>query len=156
MDKRGTRGIALGLLLSALCLIGYQYLNPEPIKQTTNPVQSGETEIDQAEYAKLQNEVRDWQKKYEELESKHEKAAQKDQHKAAEDQSKSFQFTIEEGMSSKEISEQLKTAGVIQDSEDFNDYLEAKELQTKIRTGTFEVTKEMSYHDVANVLTKQQ
>ncbi|GIN55785.1 hypothetical protein J8TS2_01040 [Lederbergia ruris] len=154
MDKRGTRGIAIGLLLSAICLFGFQYFNPETNERAKPSNPSNKTDHNSAELERLQNDVEDWQTKYEELEKKQMSEGKKEQPETSKEQPTSFELTIKEGMSSKEISDQLEAAGIVNDSEDFNDFLEAKELQTKIRTGTYKMDKNMSYQEISDILTK--
>ncbi|MBP1914786.1 hypothetical protein J2Z23_001740 [Lederbergia galactosidilyticus] len=153
MDKRGTRGLAIGLLLSAICIFAFQYLNlkdTEPSTPTTN------TNINEAKLEKLQNEVQDWQTKYEELEKKQINEKKKEAAEEDKEEPTSVEILIKEGMSSKEISDQLAAAGIVHDSEDFNDYLEAKELQTKVRTGKFKMDKDLSYQEISEILTRQK
>lgn len=156
MDKRGTRGIAIGLLLSAICLFAFQYLNPSENKGFETSHASDDASITAVELEKLQNEVNDWQSKYEELEKKQKSESEQEKTKKSKKQPESFELTVEAGMVSKEITDQLEAAKIINDSGDFNDYLVAKGLQTKIRIGTYTMEQNMSYQEISDILTKQK
>ncbi|MBO0995239.1 endolytic transglycosylase MltG [Bacillus sp. SD088] len=155
MDKRGTRGMAIGLLLSAICLFAFQYLNPSENKESETNNSSDDANITAVELEELQNEVSDWRSKYKELEKKQKSESEQEKTKKSKEQPASFELAVEAGMASKEISDQLEAAKIINDSGDFNNYLEAKGLQTKIRTGTYTMEQNMSYQEISDMLTKQ-
>ncbi|MUV39630.1 uncharacterized protein JNUCC1_03514 [Lentibacillus sp. JNUCC-1] len=67
--------------------------------------------------------------------------------------SKSFSFTIEPGMSSRDISTTLENKGIIDDAEAFNAYLQENDYSMLIQIGTFEVKSSMSAYELAETLT---
>ena len=58
---------------------------------------------------------------------------------------KRFHLRIAEGMTSKEISEELIDAGIIDDANGFNTFLAERKLQHLIQIGEYDVDSEMSF-----------
>lgn len=54
---------------------------------------------------------------------------------------------------SSDVAEQLAEAGVIEDAEEFNDYLVDNGYASNIQNGKFTVTKGMSFREIANLIT---
>ncbi|MCA1031746.1 endolytic transglycosylase MltG [Bacillus timonensis] len=64
-----------------------------------------------------------------------------------------YDLVINEGMYSSDISKLLFEAGIIKDATEFNQYLIDNNLQDKVQIGTYEVTNEMSYEEIAELIT---
>ncbi len=64
-------------------------------------------------------------------------------------------FTIERGMSSGQTAEVLKQAGLIQDADDFNQYIMEAGKAGIIKIGKFEVKKGASYDEIIKVITSK-
>jgi hypothetical protein len=62
-------------------------------------------------------------------------------------------FTIVRGMSSGKVSELLLQKGLIDDAEDFNNYIISKGKAGVIRIGTFTLTKGASFQEIVNAIT---
>ncbi len=58
-------------------------------------------------------------------------------------------------MSSKEISEELVDAGIIDDANGFNTYLAEQKLQHLIQIGEYEVDSEMSFQQITEIITDE-
>lgn len=65
-------------------------------------------------------------------------------------------FTIEEGDTSREISEKLKSEGFIGNAMWFRFHLTRSEKSTQLQPGTFALNKSMSYEELADALTQPQ
>lgn len=63
-------------------------------------------------------------------------------------------ITIKSGMSSAEVSSQLKNKNIIKDDNNFNNYLESHQLMRYVQIGTFHVSSDMSFAQLANVITR--
>lgn len=158
MDRKQIRGLATGLLLSALFLLGYQVVTGE--EKTIQEKKPGYIEVKESDWTKLQDDVNEWQTKYERLVQ--EKAAIKnngnnENPKDAKKQKEKiiYKLTISKGMSSMEISELLADVGVVKDANTFNEYLEKENLQGSIQIGTFQLNNEMSEEEIAKKITKE-
>ena len=68
---------------------------------------------------------------------------------------KRFHLRIEEGMTSKEISEELVDAGVIDDANGFNTFLAERKLQHLIQIGEYDVDSEMSFLQITEIITHE-
>lgn len=63
-------------------------------------------------------------------------------------------ITIKSGMDSVEVCKIIQDAGIIDDYMDFDNYLNSNNYSTKIRVGSFELNSDMTYEEIANILTK--
>ncbi|GGA32115.1 endolytic transglycosylase MltG [Psychrobacillus lasiicapitis] len=61
---------------------------------------------------------------------------------------------IQSGMTSRDISTSLEQAGIIQNKQDFEDYLIAQDLSSKIQIGQFELNSTMTIKQIAEIITK--
>lgn len=155
MDKRTTRAFASGILLASLLLIGHNSLYKPSSTENSQTSRIGYVEITKKEYEQIKSEAKDWQDKYEKLAS--EKKAEKKADKTSDEKTvqESYHLTISEGMTSKEISNVLEEAGLIEDAEDFNDYLADQDLQRYLQIGSFKLKTGMTYKDIAEIIAKE-
>lgn len=63
-------------------------------------------------------------------------------------------LNIQPGMASTDISSYLEKAGIIQNKQDFEDYLEAQGLSGKIQIGEYELNSTMTFKQIAETITK--
>ncbi|MFJ8066734.1 hypothetical protein ACIQYS_19265 [Psychrobacillus sp. NPDC096426] len=61
---------------------------------------------------------------------------------------------IQSGMTSRDISVFLEQTGIIQNKQDFEDYLSAQDLSGKIQIGQYELNSTMSIKQIAEIITK--
>lgn len=69
------------------------------------------------------------------------------------DEVKKVSFTVKEGFVSNDIADILVENGIIDDSAKFVKYLEDNNYSPYIQLGTFEVTSDMSYKELAETIT---
>ncbi len=74
--------------------------------------------------------------------------------KEKEESNEPFEIVIPDGMATYEITALLAREGIIEDDKEFDEYLEDRNIATKVRSGTFTMKKGMSYKDAAEVLIK--
>ncbi|WP_062104680.1 MltG/YceG/YrrL family protein [Bacillus niameyensis] len=156
MDKRTTRAFASGLLLASLFLIGHNSLSKPSSTEKSEPSRVGYVEITKKEYEQIKSETKEWQTKYEKLASEKKTAKKADSASDEKTIQESFQLTISEGMTSKEISNELEEAGLIEDAENFNDYLADQDLQRYLQIGSFELKTGMTYKEIAEIIAKEK
>ncbi len=68
--------------------------------------------------------------------------------------SEKISFTISEGMSSWKVTQILADLGLVEDADDFNDYLVKLKKTGAIRVGTFKVIKGSSYEELMKLITE--
>ncbi|MCJ8006836.1 endolytic transglycosylase MltG [Lederbergia wuyishanensis] len=150
MNKQTTRAFASGLLVSALILYAYvQFFQKKP--DPVPALKEGYIEINQTEYEQLKQESDEWKNKFETLAKKKAEQISKTTEKTV----NHYEIVIPEGVSSIEISTELEDAGIIDNAEDFNNYLANKNLQRYIQFGKFELNDSMSYEEICNVIAKK-
>ena len=62
-------------------------------------------------------------------------------------------ITVTSGMGSPEVAALMKEAGIIEDADDFDNYLVNQGISDKIQINTFKFNSNMSYEDIAKELT---
>ncbi len=62
-------------------------------------------------------------------------------------------ITVQSGMSSYDVAVLLEAADVVESASDFDVYLNQNGYSTRIEVGEFKVTKDMSYEELAKLLT---
>lgn len=91
--------------------------------------------------------------KEEVTEEKKEEDSNKEE-EVVEESNEPFDIVIPDGMATYEITALLAREGIIEDDKEFDEYLEDRDIATKVRSGTFTMKKGMSYKDAAEVLIK--
>ena len=66
-----------------------------------------------------------------------------------------FQLEVESGMTSSEIATKLAQNKIVEDEEDFAEYLIKNGYQTDIQLGSYSLTNRMSYDQIAKMITKK-
>ncbi|KGX85034.1 endolytic transglycosylase MltG [Pontibacillus marinus] len=66
-----------------------------------------------------------------------------------------YSLTIEPGMLSSSISDELKKAGILEDKAKFEVFLKDHEYSRAIQIGTYSITRDMSYEEIAKKITGQ-
>ncbi|RBP94140.1 YceG-like family protein [Cytobacillus firmus] len=160
MNKRNTRAFAFGIL-TAVIAFGTPYFFIKPKQSEYRKIDdnsakeflqaNGYTVMTDEEYTLLQQTKAEdpANKNTEEKEEPAEKNA-----KPEEGSQEFYQLTIESGMTPGEIAAQLEKANVIDQAADFGIYLEEYGYSKKIQQGTFELTTDMSYKEIAKIITK--
>ncbi|GGJ47820.1 hypothetical protein [Virgibacillus salexigens] len=85
---------------------------------------------------------------------KEDSANDKEKDQAEEDKPKTYTLHIEEGMASSDISSSLEENEIIDDSSEFNDYMEENDYSLRVQLGEFEVNSDMSLYEIAEAITR--
>ncbi|MDF2038621.1 hypothetical protein P2R12_16810 [Cytobacillus oceanisediminis] len=160
MNKRNTRAFAFGILMAVIAFgTAYFFIKPNQSENRKIDENSAKEFLQAKGYTVLTNEVYTLlqQTKSEEpvngnTEEKEESAEEDTE--LDEGSQVVYQLTIESGMTPGEIAVQLEKANVIDQAADFGNYLEEYGYSNKIQLGTFELTPDMSYKEIAKVITK--
>ncbi len=168
MNKRNLRSFAFGLII-AVTLIGSVYYFQNDSIQLTMKVddatsflaEKGYTVIKDSEYKDLKERT-SIQSKSTLSENKdvplQENTEEKVEISPSADTPNSiinFQLEVESGMTSSEISTKLAQNKIVDDEEDFANYLINNGYQTEIQLGSYSLTNRMSYDQIAKMITKK-
>lgn len=161
MSKPSLRFLALGFLISAIVLAGYHLFINEPQATAKNPV-TIETK------APSKKEL-SYKEKYEELLAKTEVAELTKENSASSDSSTDSKLEENSAESAKpEVTkatiivndgdpgsvavQQIKNQGIIKDAAEFEKFLEQNNYISLIRPGTYELSSEMDFQQIADTL----
>ncbi|WP_297989235.1 endolytic transglycosylase MltG [Anoxybacillus sp.] len=65
-----------------------------------------------------------------------------------------YTLTIEKGETSRDIAKRLEQARIIDNAQSFLTYLDTHQLTRAVRPGTYVITSDMSYEQIAHQITK--
>ena len=66
-----------------------------------------------------------------------------------------MKFVVDKGDSLEKVSKRLFELGIVDDAEKFHKYAKDKGVDKKIRVGTYELTLDIGYDKILDILTKQ-
>lgn len=159
------RGLGTGILSATIllfCVYSYKMSDSKIIEKARElgMEYTKEKEVE-TEYVKDTNEIKDMSDSTKENESK--KKEETTTLSQPESTSKSSQPTsssnlidvsISSGMNSERVSDALEAAGVINNAEDFNQYLIENDMGRYIKSGEYRLRSGMSYAEIADILQK--
>jgi len=167
MNKQSLRYLSLGFFFSALLLGGYQVI--EKPDAANHPVISAE-ELEKADtsseldvvseeegsfeedsYIEETDSADDEKQTEEELEEQ-EEPEDSEETETEEEVASPVVIVVADGQPSSVVAGQLKEQGIIEDSFEFDKYLEENGYARKIRPGRYEVTKGMTFQEIVDVL----
>lgn len=168
MSKPALRFLSLGFLVSALILAGYRSFFYEPQSAVATDSSSELTQEDETyqtkyenllaetELAKMESE-QDAESTEEAPEESSESVAEESSTSEEESSSQATTATviINDGDPSSTAARQLQEQGIIEDSAEFDNFLEDNSLANLIRPGTFTIESGMSFQEIADVLSSE-
>lgn len=175
MSKPALRYLALGFLVSAIILAGYRSFLYQPqvadsSESDTAPLtqdeltykEKYETLLAETELAQLESGYVDESENTENTESAaSDEAAQEsgesDTEESQEDSEDVVTATvvINQGDPSSTAARQLQEQGIIEDSAEFDEFLESNNLSNLVRPGNFTVNSGMSFQEIADILLSE-
>lgn len=177
MSKPALRYLALGFLISAIILAGYRSFLYEP--QTADPNESEsapltqdeltykekyETLLAETELAQLESGFVSESENTDDAESteSQEPAQESSESNTEESQEDSENegvvtatVVINQGDPSSTAARQLQEQGIIEDSAEFDAFLESNNLSNLVRPGNFTVNSGMSFQEIADILLSE-
>lgn len=147
MTKPALRYLSLGFLISAIILLSFSFFNREEASSSVDS-SSQEEQVYKEKYESLAA-------KTESKKSKNEKTAGEKGNTANKQMVIKSTIVIRQGDPSDNATQQLKNAGIIKDSAEFNDYLEKNDYAKRLRPGSHVVTSEMDFEDLAYTLMQE-
>ncbi|AGY81840.1 MULTISPECIES: hypothetical protein [Carnobacterium] len=166
MSKPALRYLSLGFLVSAIVLAGYRlFLYDAPAvaskgeetqevvltKEEASYKDKYEALLAETEVANLEKESTTSESEVVEEEATSE-SAESAESEVEEPSEKKITVVINDGDPSSVASQQLAEQGLIDDAFDFDKFLETNSYASLIRPGSYEVSSEMTYDELANVL----
>lgn len=178
MIKDRLRFLALGFFISALFLSAYEVLMPSSKAEVNNGQHAESTNDDinyKEQYESLLSEYEKLQATHVDEETNHSSEtsdeAESDQatdSTTIEDSSNSDNveeeqtvnndvviFTIDEGQPSSVVLQNLLNAGLIDDIESAQNYLEENNLTSKLQYGNYELSQDMGYYIILDAITME-
>lgn len=162
MYKGNVRSFAFGILFS-VSLIGTSFFifeeKPDTTIQEAKAIlkEEGFITLSKEEYENLEKKNTE---KTAEVEEKAEKVKQEDEPPTEEEETEKddtpFQLEIVSGMNTEEISSILEVANIIEDKNDFEQFLIDHDFNTKVQVGVFELNNSMGYEEIAKTITKNK
>lgn len=157
MSKPALRFLSLGFLISAIVLTGYRFFLYEPQLTAKDPVSIETTEPSKEELS--------YKKKYEELLAETEVTELTKENSASSDSTTDAKsdesvepdiieatIVISDGDPSSIPVQQLKNQGIITNSTEFETFLDENNYITLLRPGTYEVSNNMTFQEIADIL----
>lgn len=175
MSKPALRYLALGFLVSAIILAGYRSFLYEPqvadsSESDTAPLtqdeltykEKYETLLAETELAQLESDYVDESESTESTEPAESDEAVQESSKNDTEESKeeseevaTATVIINEGDPSSTAARQLQEQGIIEDSAEFDQFLESNNLSNLVRPGNFTVNSGMSFQEIADILLSE-
>lgn len=172
MNKQNMRSFAFGIFIT-VCLIGSVYLGQDDEKGKASGIANSKSLLEKNGYVVLsknefnglqekagnQNKNTGIEEKTETSPEKTQKEPQKEEitnneGQAAAPSVKEYQLEVISGMSSNEIARVLAENNIISSDTEFDNYLKQNNYQTKIQIGSYSITNQMSYEQIAKIITK--
>lgn len=159
MNKRSVRSFALGILFAVMILSGSYIwidLDESPTLEEAKRLveEEGLVIITEEEYDSLSSTPSPPDDTADEKEEPvHEEPAEEEQ--ADSNQTIiEYELEIQAGMNSSDIAETLFREKVIDDEHDFEQYLIDHDYNRRMQIGSFTLTNDMSYEQIAKIITK--
>lgn len=116
--------------------------------------QEGEKDNDQNEPEADSNNDEDQDKNDDANEDEDANDDKDDNDKDESGEKNTYSITIEEGMASSDIGADLEKHDIIDDAAKFNKFLHDEDFDLKVQIGTFDVSDDMDFDEIADAITK--
>ncbi|MCM1245687.1 MAG: hypothetical protein NC293_08615 [Roseburia sp.] len=169
------RGLGLGIVLTALLLcVTYRasQKNNNVIRQAkelgmvfpeaeTNEAEqtaeqlASEVQNDAASGAAVSGEAVDVKTEEEKKAEAKINESKEDIRKASRYNKNTKSFVVRSGLLSSSVSREMEEAGIIEDSDEFDEYLEKKGYARQVRSGTYKIPVGADFETIAKIITRQ-
>ncbi len=152
MNRYTTRGMAIGLIVASVLF--YFYFDHSRETSVESSIQS----VKKAGYTVYLNQddphtqLALLQEKYDKL-KKEKNVNHVSSNKNEETGKQTYFISIEQGMTSKDISSRLYRAGFLKDEQSLNDYLNKKKWANQIQIGEYKITSDMNVEEISQIIT---
>lgn len=152
--KHVIRGFATALLLAGACMLAFHFTETPKTEETATASAAVKTvkpsidamkkELEENDYHVLSNQD------YDQLKD----AQKKSPEKPEKEEPKTFTLKLETGMTSDDVASALEKEDIIEDASAFRTYLDITEASESLQVGTYHVSSDMKYEDIAKLMTK--
>lgn len=156
MNKSAIRFLGIGLFLAGAA-IQIQWILGEDKQAKDDTITPQAYEQAQNELKSVKNQLAQLQLDLDNAQKERATPEKEDKIEPTEDTSNApttVVLHIQSGMTSKDISVSLEQTGIIQNKQDFEDYLTVQDLSGKIQIGQYELNSTMSIKQIAEIITK--
>ena len=161
-DPKQAEGTAVEEMIPLVEEEGYRVITEEEyISLSVNDGASESSENSASENTKSAtdgSENTDNEEKSNEAETRYEETDSNDEAKAeaVDKQAEVINYTleIESGMASSSISSTLADNDIIDDAAEFNQYLQDQDYSLKVQIGSYDLSSDMSFYEIAEAITK--
>lgn len=153
MNKRSIRSFAFGIFFAVSFIGASTHIFEEKSETTVKEAKAllkkeGFITISEEEYENLKA------KKEEAVEEPKDKVEPPTQEQETENLATQYELEIVSGMNTSEIARILEEAHIIDDEQDFEQFLIEHDYNTKVQIGVFDLDSEMDYEEIAKKITK--
>ena len=121
----------------------------EEIKESTSDVETEENSTEEKTTEENSTEEKTTEEKTTEEKTTEEEITKSDK------PVKSYVLTVTSRTISRDVARKLEDAGIIDDAEEFNDYLCENDYASNIQNGKFTVKSNMTYKEIAEIITSK-
>lgn len=161
MNKQGLRAFAFGIIFT-VSILGTYYFNYANESQAKFDETAAKKQLQKKGYIVLTDaEYQNMEKRLTGSHSaatkaKDQKAVNSQNNHANESKISTYTLKVASGMSSGEIAKLLEEHKIIENGDEFGQFLVAHQFQTKIQLGTYRLTNQMDYQEIAGLITKSK
>lgn len=160
MNKRTTRGFAFGIIFAVFVLTIFSYTKGALKEKTISTKEAkailetkGYTVLNKDEYQRLNNTAKSAKQA---MSKDNPTSKENPQNKPGKQEPTKITYilNISEGMSPEEIATLLEKDQIIKDRNKLEQYINSHQLSTKVQVGTYRLTNDMTFEEIAKIITK--
>jgi hypothetical protein len=162
MNKRSIRAFSLGIIFTVSVIGSYYFYFDNSLKlpnssQAKNLLEEkGYTVLTKTEYQKLRGKIISTNKQQTKQSKAQKKILSKNQTIRQENNNTAYLLQVVAGMPSGEIANLLAEQNIIENANEFQQYLITHQYETKVQLGTYNLTNKMDYEQIAKIITKSK
>ncbi|QFF99440.1 hypothetical protein PB01_11720 [Psychrobacillus glaciei] len=160
MKRASIRSLGIGLFLAG-AVFQIQHLSISGEIKSSHAINEGAYDKSQAELKIVKQQLAQLQLNLENVKKENSTVVNAKNEEKEDKESPSKKSTsnsiliVQPGMNSREISSELESTGIIQNKQDFEDYLDAQNLTGRIQIGEYELDSSLTMKQIAEKITKK-
>ncbi|WP_394232959.1 hypothetical protein [Niallia oryzisoli] len=155
MNKRSLRSFAFGIFMTVSIIGCFSFFQKEPKQQESIPMKDAKALLEKSGYVILPVTEYEELQKQTPIQEKEEAVQNVQEADPSVDSIKNYQLEITEGLAPNDIAAKLAENQIIKNEKEFTDFLINQNYHTKIQLGSFPLTNQMSYQQIADIITKR-
>ncbi|RLQ98223.1 endolytic transglycosylase MltG [Falsibacillus albus] len=159
MDRRAARFFAAGITFAIIVMFIFLKFFPQPEGKSTETEkaswkQKGYTIVKSESYTALKKQLSQAEKQLDQVQTNHKDSSAETGNGDKQKIITRFHLVVHSGMTTSEISNELEKAGIVDNGQDFNDYLIKHKYQLILQIGEYDLMSNMDYETIAKIITK--